>query len=82
MHPYIHAQNIPDQPAYIMASTDEVVTYKQLNDRSNQIAQLARARGLQIGDGIAIFMDNNVHFWKFVGPRNAPVCISPPFHRA
>ena len=62
MHPYIHAQNIPDQPAYIMASTDEVVTYKQLNDRSNQVAQLARARGLQIGDGIAIFMDNNAHF--------------------
>ncbi|MEL0151298.1 MAG: AMP-binding protein, partial [Rhodobiaceae bacterium] len=62
MHPYIHAANIPDQPAYIMASTDEVVTYKQLNDRSNQIAQLARSRGLKIGDGIAIFMENNVHF--------------------
>jgi long-chain acyl-CoA synthetase len=62
MHPYIHAQNMPDQPAYIMASSNEVVTYKQLNDRSNQIAQLARARGLQIGDGIAIFMENNVHF--------------------
>ncbi|MGB0478781.1 MAG: AMP-binding protein, partial [Parvibaculales bacterium] len=48
---------MPDQPAYIMASSNEVVTYKQLNDRSNQIAQLARARGLQIGDGIAIFME-------------------------
>ena len=62
MHPFIHAQQRPDHPAYIMAATEEVVTYKQLNDRSNQIAQLARARGLKPGDGIAIFMENNVHF--------------------
>ena len=62
MHISTHAQNTPDRPAFIMASTDEVVTYKQLNDYSNQIAQLARARGLEIGDGIAIFMDNNKHF--------------------
>lgn len=62
MHPFIHAQNMPHHPACIMASTDEVVTYKQLNDRSNQIAQLVRARGLQRRDGIAIFMDNNIHF--------------------
>ncbi len=62
MHPHIHAVQRPDQPAYIMAATQEVVTYKQLNDRSNQVAQLARARGLKRGDGVAIFMDNNVHF--------------------
>jgi len=62
MHPYIHAAHKPDHPAYIMAATGETVTYKQLNDRSNQIAQLARARGLKRGDGIAIFMDNNSHF--------------------
>ena len=62
MHPFHHAQATPDRPAFIMASTDEVVTYKQLDDYSNQVAQLARARGLQIGDGIAIFMDNNKYF--------------------
>ena len=62
MHISIHAQNMPDRPAFIMASTDEAVSFKQLNDYSNQIAQLARARGLQIGDGIAIFMDNNKYF--------------------
>ena len=62
MHISIHAQNTPDRAAFIMASTDEVVTFKQLNDYSNQIAQLARARGLQVGDGVAIFMENNAHF--------------------
>lgn len=64
MHPYIHAEKRPDHAAYIMAGTEEVVTYKQLDERSNQIAQLARARGLNKGDCIAIFMDNNSHFFE------------------
>ena len=44
MHPYIHAENNPEKPAYIMAGSEEVITYKQLNERSNQIANLLRAR--------------------------------------
>ena len=64
MHPHHFAQTKPDYPAYIMAGSGEAVSYKQLNDRSNQIAQLLRARGLKRGDGIAIFMDNNVHFFE------------------
>lgn len=64
MHPFIHAQNMPDKPAYIMASTGEVVTYREINDLSNQVAQLFRARGVKVGDGIAIFMDNNKHFFE------------------
>ncbi len=64
MHPYIHAQNCPDKPAYIMANTGETVTFGEINDLSNQVAQLFRARGVKIGDGIAIFMDNNKHFFE------------------
>ena len=64
MHPYIHAKNTPKKPAYIMANTGEEISYKQLNDLSNQVAQLFRARGLKRGDGIAIFMDNNKHFFE------------------
>ena len=64
MHPYIHAKNTPNKPAYIMANTGEEISYKQLNDLSNQVAQLFRARGLKRGDGIAIFMDNNKHFFE------------------
>ena len=49
MHPSIHAQTHPDKPAYIMAASSETVTYKQLDDRSNQGAQLFRKLGLKIG---------------------------------
>ena len=40
MHPGAHALTTPDKPAYVMAATGETVTYKQLDDESNRIAQL------------------------------------------
>ncbi len=62
MHPYQYAQTAPDRAAYIMMGSGEVVTYKNLDERSNQCAHLFRKLGLQIGDGIAIFMENNARF--------------------
>jgi acyl-CoA synthetase (AMP-forming)/AMP-acid ligase II len=62
MWPAVHAESGPDRPAYIMAGTGEVVTYAQLNDRSNQLAQLLFDRGLRFGDHIALFMDNNARY--------------------
>jgi acyl-CoA synthetase (AMP-forming)/AMP-acid ligase II len=59
MWPAPHAEKNPDKPAYIMASSGEVVTYQQLDNRSNQLAQLLYDRGLRFGDHIAIFMDND-----------------------
>ncbi len=64
MHPYIHAQKTPSKPAYIMASTGETVTFKELDERSNQAAHLFRACGLKAGDAIAIFMENNVRYFE------------------
>ena len=52
MHPATHAQNHPDRPAFIMAGTGEAVTYAELNDRSNQGAQLFRSLGLKVGDEV------------------------------
>src|SRR5689334_25192643 len=62
MHPTVIAQKTPDKPALIMASTGESITFRELDERSNQGAQLFRKLGLKTGDGIAIFMDNNIRF--------------------
>jgi long-chain acyl-CoA synthetase len=64
MHPYIHAKAHPDKPAYIMAATGEAVTYRQLDDQSNRIAQLFRSLGLKAGDHIALFLENNPRFFE------------------
>src|ERR1700744_531681 len=62
MHPSAHARNMPDKPAIIMASTGETLTFRQLDERSNQGAQFFRSLGLKLGDSVAIFMENNVRF--------------------
>ena len=66
MPPHIHAKNNPDKPAFIMANSGEVVTYKELDERSNKIANLFRSKNLNSGDHIAIFMENNVRFTEIL----------------
>jgi long-chain acyl-CoA synthetase len=59
MYPGIHAKNQPNHPAFIMASTGETVSYAELDQRSNRLAHLLRANGLQRLDHYAMFMENN-----------------------
>jgi acyl-CoA synthetase (AMP-forming)/AMP-acid ligase II len=47
-----------------MAATGEAVSFKELDERSNQLAHLFRDAGLKVGDSIAIFMDNNARFYE------------------
>ncbi|KAJ3340414.1 hypothetical protein HDU93_007021 [Gonapodya sp. JEL0774] len=56
----------PNKAAYIMARTDEVVTYGMLDERSNRTAQMFRHHGLQAGDGIIIFMENHPRYFEIV----------------
>src|ERR1700744_6316066 len=62
MHPSTHARTTPDKAALIVASTGETLTYRQLDEGSNQGAQLFRKLGLKPGDAIALFMENNALF--------------------
>ena len=62
MYPGEHAKLRPDQPAIIMATSGEVVTYAQLERRSNKLAHLLRANGLRRLDHYAVFMENNARY--------------------
>ena len=66
MWPGPHAAKNPDKPAYVMADAGTVVTYKELDDRSNQLAQLLAARGLGFHDHLALFLDNNARYLEVV----------------
>ena len=72
MHPSTHAAHNPGKPAIIMAATGETISYAELDSRSNQVAQLLRARGIGIGDTVAMCMEN--HPWFF--------CLTWGFQRA
>src|ERR1700748_2263589 len=62
-----HAQLRPLQPAFIMASSGEGVTYREPDARSNTLAHLFRKRGLQRLDHYAIFMKNNSRYLEACG---------------
>ena len=62
LHPYHYARTTPDKPAVIMAGTGQVQTYRELEDRSNQVAQLFRALGLKAGDHIALMLENHPRY--------------------
>ena len=61
-HPTHHAALTPDKPAVIMGRSGAVITYAQLEARSNQGAQLFRALGLKRGDAIALLLENGPQF--------------------
>lgn len=62
MYPHRQAQARPDKPAFIMAGTGEIVSYGELERRSNRLAHLLRRHGLRRLDHYAIFMENNNRF--------------------
>jgi acyl-CoA synthetase (AMP-forming)/AMP-acid ligase II len=79
-HPYIHARNQPDKPAIVIAATGETITYAQLDERSNQGAQLLRSLGVQRGDVIAVCMENHPRYleisWANQRSGSYLACIS------
>ena len=62
MYPGAQVKTRADQPAFIMAQSGETVTYAELEARSNRIAHLLRAQGLNRLDHYAIFMENHVRY--------------------
>lgn len=51
-----------DQPVVIMAETGDFLTAEELSERANRFSHLLRARGLNRGDTLAIFMENNLRY--------------------
>lgn len=63
-HPSVHAAVTPDKIAYRMAGSGETLSFRQLDERSNQTAQLLRALGLGVGDHVAVMMENCLAFME------------------
>jgi long-chain acyl-CoA synthetase len=62
-YPGSFARSRPDHPAVILSESGRVVTYRELDERSNRLAHLLRERGLRRGDHIAIFAENHERFF-------------------
>jgi long-chain acyl-CoA synthetase len=64
VYPRLHAATHPDKPAVIMGTSGTTVSYRQLDDRSNRLAQLWWSAGLRPGDHVALFMENNPRYFE------------------
>ena len=65
MYPGKYSAETPEKLAVIDAATDEVLTYKQLDEQSAQLARYLRTVGLQRGDTLALNLENCLEY--FVG---------------
>jgi len=63
LHPTHHAAHDPDKAAVAMGG-GEVLTYGRLDERSNRIGHLLRARGVQVGDHVALLLENSTTFFE------------------
>jgi long-chain acyl-CoA synthetase len=63
MYPGSFAATTPDKAAIVMGG-GERVSYRELDERSMQLAQLLWARGLRPGDHIAIFAENHPRYYE------------------
>jgi fatty-acyl-CoA synthase len=64
MYPGRYAQTCPNKAAAISARTGEVITYAELDARSNRLAQLLWSEGLRRGDHIAVFLENHLRYFE------------------
>ena len=66
MYPGKWSRQFPDKPAAIDASTDERVSYRELDQRSIQLARFFQAKGLRPGDHVAVFLPNDLRYFEVV----------------
>ena len=72
------AKATPDKPAIIMGNSGEVVSYRELDERSNQVAQLFRSLGLERGDHVGMMIENDRQFLEIVqGALRSGIIFTP-----
>jgi len=67
MYPGEQVKVRPDQPAVVMAGGGEVITYAELERRTNRLAHWLRGAGLRRLDHYAVFMENHVRYVECCG---------------
>ncbi len=60
------ARDNPNGVAYRMMPSEQMVTWRELEQRSRQCAAALQAAGLKQGDVIAIFLENHVRYYEII----------------
>ncbi|MFZ9320711.1 MAG: AMP-binding protein, partial [Ilumatobacteraceae bacterium] len=66
MFPGAIAADAPNRPAVIMASTGQIITFKELDDAANRLSQVLRSAGLNPGDHVAFCIENHPRYFEIL----------------
>lgn len=64
MYPGEYGKTLPKKSAVIMGSSNTVVTYEELDERSKRLARYLAEQGLVRGDMVALFSENHPRFFE------------------
>jgi len=64
MYPGHWSKVKPDTPAVIHADTEQSTSWQELDDRSNQLVNLFRSRDINVGDHVALLMENHLQYFE------------------
>jgi acyl-CoA synthetase (AMP-forming)/AMP-acid ligase II len=76
--PGAYVEERGDQPAIVMGESGEIVTYRELDRRSKQVARVLREAGLRPGDHLAVLLENHPRYFEIVwGAQRAGLYTTP-----
>ena len=76
--PGAYVETRGDQPAVIMGESGAVITYRELDRRSKQVARVLREAGLRPGDHVAVLLENHPRYFEVVwGAQRAGLYTTP-----
>ena len=76
MYPGEIAKSTPDKPAIIMSDTGESMSFLELHEYAERMANLFQAAGLKPGDHVALCLENRMEFYPSVGAPTMQVYIT------
>jgi acyl-CoA synthetase (AMP-forming)/AMP-acid ligase II len=77
-HPSAQAVTAPDRPAVVVGGSGAVLTYGQLEARSNRVAHVLRDHGVGLGDHVALVVENGTEFFEVMwGALRAGIYVTP-----
>lgn len=77
-HPSIHAVQRPEQVACICATDGGVLTYAELEQGANQVAQWCRSNSIEVGQNIVVLCENSTWYYQFIwGVHRAGLYYTP-----
>jgi len=66
VYPGHYAKTQADKLAAVHVAAGKMLTYRELNERSNQLAHALYDAGLRPGDHLALFLENHIAFFEVI----------------